>query len=317
MAGGVLLVRWIFMKIRKMPLSLPANSQLERLKRSVSIAGLSKRLQREYRSAILTFALLNALLLSVNILDIHWVWIDFYVPKGFSLKEFVHDGVGWLLLSLLLSAALIFYYFRGNLNFYRGHRILRLMGHFWIAQNLILTTSVFIRTFHYIGFHGIASGRIALLIFLSMVAFSLILLFFKVQQRRNAAFTIRWVSAFSLVLWGVTAMVNWSQLIARVNLHHSQQNQIDVNNYLHLDPQVYPYLYAHIDKVEEQIVQHQNNAVRWIHFEDISEFRQQLDRRAGQYLEDQEKVGLPSWTWADHRAENALKRLLAQNTPDE
>lgn len=308
--GGILIARWIFMKIRKTPLKLPVTSFLQRRAGKQVFPGLSKALQREYHTAILTFALLNALLLSVNILDIKWVWFDFYVPEGFSLKEFVHDGVGWLILSLLISAGLVFYFFRANLNFYRSNKALRLLGHFWIAQNLVLTASVFIRTFHYIGFHGIASGRIALLIFLTMVAFSLTVLLFKVQQKRNAAFAIRWVSAFTLVLWGATALVNWDKVIAGVNLHHSQQNQIDVNNYLNLDPQVYPYVYAHLDKVEEQIHQHDGNAVRWISYEDISEFRTQLDRRASQYLEERQQLGVPSWSWADHRAEAQLNGIL-------
>lgn len=312
MCFGLLLVRWIFIKKRKLRLELDARNYLKRgasRRKKFSITGL----KHEYLAAIMIFGSLNLLLLLVNFIDVKWVWFQFYVPEQFSLKEFVHEGVGWLILSLIISVALVFYFFRQNLNFYPNNKWLRALAQVWIFQNLILTASVALRTFHYIGFHGLANGRIALLFLLIVVAFALVLLSVKVQQKRNAAFTIRWVSAFSLMLMACSAVINWDAHIARFNLAHGQANEIDVNNYLELNPQVYPIIYENLHRVEYQIERHNTNETRWISFQDISEFEEALNRRASRYLKKRARYSWPSWNPADAKAEASLNVLMAGN----
>lgn len=306
---GLLLVRWIFIKKRKLRLELDTHNYLKRggsKRKKFSFIGL----KHEYLSAIMIFGSLNLLLLVVNWIDVKWVWFQFYVPEQFSLKEFVHEGVGWLILSLIISAALVFYFFRQNLNFYPSNNWLRGLAQVWVFQNLILTVSVALRTFHYIGFHGLASGRIALLVLLAIVAFGLLILSVKVQQKRNAAFTIRWVSAFSLILFGLCSLVNWDTQIARYNLAHGQANEIDVDNYLDLNPQVYPLIYAELSRVEHQIERHNTNETRWINYQNIAEFKKALNKKSESYLKQRSKLTWLSWNPADAAAEAQLHQLM-------
>jgi hypothetical protein len=314
MLFGVLLTRWIFLKTRKQPLQLNPLSGLQRKGTKAKPKGSFKTLglKHEYWAALMTFASLNLLLGVVNFIDVKWVWFQFYVPAQFSLKEFVHEGVGWLLVSLVFSAAVVFYFFRQNLNFYPKNKLLKSLALLWLAQNLVLTLSVAIRTFHYISFHGLASRRIGLIVFLSLVAVALIVLLVKVQKQRNAAFTVRWVSAYSLVLFGLCSVVNWDGLIARVNLNHGMANEIDVDNYLDLNPQVYPYLYANLNSVERQIKRHNTNETRWIAYQDLASFKEALDHRAAAYLKEQQQLGLGSWNYADAKATRQLQALKPQ-----
>ncbi|MEM9024229.1 MAG: DUF4153 domain-containing protein, partial [Bacteroidota bacterium] len=57
-----------------------------------------KALHREFQSGLIALCLVNALLLVVNVIDINYIWFGFEVPEDFSLKAFVHEGTGLLIL---------------------------------------------------------------------------------------------------------------------------------------------------------------------------------------------------------------------------
>ncbi|HRD52634.1 MAG TPA: DUF4173 domain-containing protein, partial [Flavobacteriales bacterium] len=157
-----------------------------RVKRPHWLAPLAMNpLERERRRGIVLLALVNALLLVVNIIDIDWVWIGFTVPEDFSLKQFVHEGTYALILSILLSIVVVLWVFRGNQNFYRRNAWLKRLAMLWVAQNGILAVSVFLRNWHYISFHGLAYKRIGVIVFLALVLVGLITLFIKVKERRS------------------------------------------------------------------------------------------------------------------------------------
>ena len=63
--------------------------------------------------------MVNVLLLVVNIIDINWLWIDFNPKSIDNLSQLVHEGTYVLIFSILLSMAIIEYFFRGNINFYK------------------------------------------------------------------------------------------------------------------------------------------------------------------------------------------------------
>ncbi|MEM7038081.1 MAG: DUF4153 domain-containing protein, partial [Bacteroidota bacterium] len=76
-------------------------------------------IQEEYRVALMLVALVNVLALVNNVIDISWIWFGFEFDPGFNLSQFVHEGTWLLVASILLSMAIMFYFFRGNQNFYR------------------------------------------------------------------------------------------------------------------------------------------------------------------------------------------------------
>lgn len=276
-------------------------------------------LDRERRMGVVLLVLVNLLLLVVNLIDIAWVWTGFTVEEGFSLKQFVHEGTWLLILSILLSMAILLHLFRGNLNFHPKERALRLLAAAWIAQNFILGISVFLRNYHYINFHGLAYKRIGVIVFLALVLVGLVTLYVKVSRRRTLLFLLRvngWAAFVALV--GLTT-VNWDGLIVRYNLAHWNQGEIDVDNYLAMSDKVLPLLYGDLPKVEAQMAKHRGNRVRWVEHLDPQAFRRALDRKRERFLERYAVQDWRSWTLADQRTHEALKArdLAAVMTRDE
>lgn len=266
-------------------------------------------LERERRGAIILLAMVNAVLLVVNLIDISWVWIGFTVPEDFSLKQFVHEGTWLLIISILLSIGVLLYLFRGNLNFHPRNAVLKQLAMVWIAQNFILGISVFLRNWHYISFHGLAYKRIGVIVFLALVLIGLVTLFRKVRDRRSFFYLVRvngW--AWFVMLIGLT-LVDWDSTIVRYNLRHDNPGEIDIDNYLHMSDKVLPMLYADLDKVQEQMQRHSTNRVRWVEHLDPAQFRRELDEKRSRFILRMETQHWQESNWADQRTMAALAAL--------
>lgn len=305
LAFGLFLLRWIFRKKWFAYFSIPLENKLLR-KMVVTKAFRNLDLKYEYLTAIGVFGLLNLLFAFVNFIDIKNVWFQFDLAEIESLKSFVHEGVGWLIFSLLVSMGIILYFFRGNLNFYPNSKSLKNLAFAWIIQNLILAISVLFKTAYYVQYHGIATKRIGVFIFVLIVFFGLFSLYLKLKNQNNFAFILKWNSLMAFSIISIASVFPWDRITANFNLNHAVVHQIDVDNYLNLNPNTYPILYENLDKIESQILNHQNNNVRWIGYKSLLQFQKELDYRAINYLKQRRFVGLPSWTLADQKAEQIL-----------
>ena len=258
-------------------------------------------LLNEKKVGVLIFAVLNALLLFVNIIDINWMWFGFEVPLEFNLKQFVHEGTYLLIFSILLSMGIFLYFFRGSLNFYPKNKWLLLLGKAWILQNIVLTISVFLRNYHYISYHGLAGKRIGVVAFLVMTIFGLITLIIKVNKLKTSAFLLRkngWFILFSMTL---LCCLEWDRVIVNYNLAHENKGEIDVDYYLQLSPTVAPILFRNLDLVEGQMQAHINRKGKkiWLQYLDIQDFKEALEYRTSKYLQQQREYTWPSWNRAD------------------
>ena len=263
-------------------------------------------LDRERRMAVVLLVLVNALLLLVNAIDIHWIWFGFKLEPGMSLKEFVHEGTWLLIVSILLSMGILLHQFRGNLNYHPKNRALVLLASAWLVQNFILGISVFLRNYHYISFHGLAYKRIGMIVFLALVLVGLVTLYVKIRQRKTFFYLLRvnaW-AAFAMLV-GLSTM-DWDSTIVRYNLAHWNQGEIDVDNYLAMSDKVLPLLYGDLDKVREQMSKHGENEVRWVTQLDPEVFAIDLARRKELFMWRYNDQDWQSWTWADERTHRAL-----------
>lgn len=266
-------------------------------------------LDREHWMAVVLLSLVNGLLLVVNAIDVHWIWFGFTVEPGMSLKEFVHEGMWLLIISMLLSMGILLRLFRRNLNFHPRRNILVLLASAWLIQNFILGISVFLRNYHYIGFHGLAYRRIGVIVFLALVLVGLITLFIKVRTKRSFFHLLRVNGWAAFVMMTVLACVDWDSTIVRYNLGHWNQGQIDVDNYLAMSDKVLPLLFADRDRVREQMHKHMENEVRWVESLDPSDFDRRLEQRRSEFMERYASQDWQSWTYADERTEQALERM--------
>lgn len=208
-------------------------------------------LKNEFRSVLILLVLINLLVLLVNVIDINSVWFNFQYKKGFNLSQFVHEGTYLLILSVLLSMAIIMIYFRKNLNFYPANKWLIRLSVLWIIQNAILIVSVAIRNFHYIHFHGLAYKRIGVFIFLVLVTIGLGTMIYKLYQKKSSYYLFRvntWTVYASFIFMSI---INWDGVIAKHNLSHWNEEELDWSFLLSLSDKTLPILYEHKNQIPE------------------------------------------------------------------
>ncbi len=196
---------------------------LDRKRQRFSYKGGAMGLKREMHVATLLFAALNVMLLMQNILDFSNVWIGFEW-NGEYLKQFVHEGTYLLIFSIILSAGLVIFYFRGNLNFFKKNKTLKLLAHIWIFQNMFLVASVAVRNMWYIDYFNLAYKRIGVFFFLIAVIYGLYSVYVKVNRKKSIHYLVR-VNAMAVYLLLLTScFVNWDVLITRYNFAHAEDD---------------------------------------------------------------------------------------------
>jgi hypothetical protein len=77
-------------------------------------------LRKEFVAAAAVFALVNLLLLVVNLIDIKWLWFGFVPQPGFDLTQFVHEGTYVLIFSILLAMGIVLWFFPSQPQFLRA-----------------------------------------------------------------------------------------------------------------------------------------------------------------------------------------------------
>ena len=76
-------------------------------------------LGNENTVGIISLALLNILLFVINAIDIIYVWFYFNYSPDVNLKNMVHEGAGFTYIFYNTAVAVVLFFFRGNLNFYK------------------------------------------------------------------------------------------------------------------------------------------------------------------------------------------------------
>lgn len=260
----------------------------------------------EYKSAIVLFAMLNILILIINVIDIRWVWFNFSWD-GEYLKQFVHEGTYLLILSILISLALSNYYFRGSVNFLEKNRNLRWLAYLWLFQNSILTVSVGIRNFWYINYFSLAYLRIGVIFFLILTLYSIYTVFVKVRQKKSTYFLFSKNSLAAYILLVFMAFFNWDVIIAKYNFSHSKSAFIHFNFLSELGDNALPYL----DKSHDELASIDANQKDVFAFRDqyISsrEYYDIIQERKDNFLSEWEKSKWQDWNLASHRAYLKLK----------
>ncbi len=254
-------------------------------------------LRREYTTALLAVGAINVLTLLQNGLDFYHVWIAFD-PTSLNLTQFVHEGTYVLILSILLAMGIMFYFFRGNLNFLQQNHWLRTLTYVWIGQNLFMVLSVALRNYHYITESGLAYKRIGVFFFLALTAFGLITLALKIRRRKTVWQVVRvngWATYAVLIL---LSAFNWDGLITRYNLTYTP-DKLDVQFLMDMSDKTLPLLWEHQDLFAERACYDDGSYIfgrEWMPAQDV------LERRIIQLHRRQEHRTWMSWNLGDARA---------------
>ncbi len=203
-----------------------------------------------YQSAVFLFACLNFILLILNYLDVVHVWFGFEF-EGQFLKDFVHEGTYFLILSILISVSLVLFYFKGSINFYSKNKWLKRLAVIWLAQNLFLSISVAIRTIYYVQYYSLAHGRIAVFIFLILVAIGIVTVYIKVAYRKTSYYLFRVNTVSFMLVLSITTAFNWDKIIAKYNFKNAEVSFLHLNFMANLSDSALPYLEQDIELLEK------------------------------------------------------------------
>jgi len=250
-------------------------------------------LRNENTVGIISLLLLNALLLFINAIDIVYVWFGFTYSPNLNLKEYVHEGAGMLIFSIVLAMTVLLFFFRGNLNFYKKNKWLRYGAYAWILQNAILVISVLLRDAYYIQYMGLAYKRIGVLVFLSMVLMGLITVFIKIRQRKTSYYLLRVNGWFAIILLVLSSCIHWDELMANYNLAHKRTIPVDAPFLLSLSDKTLPLIEKNQDVLDQYNVSNGSE-------------KKLFEQRKTDFLKEQQKYSWLSWNVTDEYVKKQL-----------
>src|SRR4030095_3483347 len=256
-------------------------------------------LKMEYRMGIILIFMMNILLLLLNIIDIQFTWIGFDPAKVDNLAYYVHNGTYLLISSILLSMAILLYFFRGNQNFYNKNSLLKYGAYLWIFQNGIMAISVALRNIYYIEYYyALSYKRIGVMIFLLLTFTGLVTMLIQIHSKKTTFYLLTINSWAALVVLLLMSSYSWDRAIAEFNLSNPDKEAIDIEYLLSLSDDTLPVLDKHKTVLDREFISY-----RFI-MEDYKNGLDQYSLRVKRFRSEQENYSLLSWNLADH---NTLK----------
>ena len=249
---GIVISNFLILRITNSSIIKRDNSSTNELKR---LRNYRRRdfnlisLRNEYKAGVFLILILNLFILILNITDIYWVWFNFNW-EGQYLKQYVHAGTYFLIISILISIIIILFYFRRNLNFYPKNKIFKYLSYIWLAQNGILAISVAIRNFRYINYFSLAYKRIGVFIFLILTVYGLYTVFIKVKNKKSAFYLFSTNIKTIFILLVISSLFNWDSIIASYNFKHADRSFLHLDYLTTLSDKALPYL----DKSLEELI---------------------------------------------------------------
>jgi len=273
--------------------------------KTITLFGKEISISDEEFSGKLLFLLLNLLLFVVNILDIQFMFIDNKLPKGVTYSEFVHQGTGMLITSIVLAIAIILFYFRGGLNFSDRNKAIKTLAYIWIIQNAFMILSTMFRNNMYVTEYGLTYKRIGVYVYLLLTLIGLITTFIKIKRIKSTAYLFRingWIFYTVLVC---SAVINWDRFIADFNIHKAKQVQVDY--LLDLSYTVLPQLYSYHNNGFEQTDMTEGKVTS----ASMLDFDRQRDWRLYLFMEQYDQLGWKSWYYDKKETFDRLQYLNA------
>ena len=256
-------------------------------------------LKTELNVALITLISLNTLLFFVNLLDFNILFLEDNAMNS-DYSSLLHKGTWILIFSIVLSAFIVLYIFRKNINFHPKNNVLKVATYIWISQNILLTFSVIARVYHYVVHHGLAYKRIGVLIFVLATIFGLITLWYKVKKKKTNSFLLKTngYALFGILL--ISSLFNWDVIITKHNLLNAKSKQIDYLFELSLSDKTLPILDVNRNLLEEKnnYYKHYKMSYRWTKNQSLIE---RLEYKITKFKLKYEKQSFLSWNWHDQK----------------
>ncbi|MEO5681919.1 MAG: DUF4173 domain-containing protein [Chitinophagaceae bacterium] len=254
-------------------------------------------LRNEYKTGLISLVLLNGMLLIINIIDINYLWIHFTYTPAIDLFTMIHEGTELLIFSIVMAMLVLLIFFRGNLNFYKKNKWLRIGAYVWLIQNAVLVISVLLRDYYYIREFGLAYKRIGVLFFLLLVIAGLVTVFLKVHYAKTTYFLLRINACCVVFLLVAGSMVQWDVFITEYNIAHRKSAPLNLPYLLTLSDKVLPVLDANLPILKER--EKELNAQKIFLGRCSNCIEEVISDRSKWYMQQQDKYTWLSWNYTD------------------
>jgi Leucine-rich repeat (LRR) protein len=272
-------------------------------------------------SGVVLLALLNVLLLVVNALDIIYLWISRQIPAGMTLSEYLHQGTGTLITSIILAILIIMFYFRGYLNFSAKNKPIKMLAYAWILQNAMVIISTGYRTLLYIQNYNLTYKRLGVYIWLVLTLIGLCTTLVKIYQKKTNLYLFKangWAFYVVLVLF---ACLNWDLVITKFNIQQSKN--IDKNYLVELNsPANLPELLVlpadendYLKKSETDEYTDDSYRGSMSYYDELfyrGNYTAKLHKRLYEFLNVRDDVGWQSWNYTAYNTEKEIYALSEQ-----
>lgn len=279
-----------------------------------TLFGKEINLNDENFSGKIMFLLLNLLLLMVNFLDFNFMFITRELPKDISYSEFVHQGTGTVIVSIVIAISIILFYFRGALNFSEQSKTIKVLAYLWIAQNVFMLISTAFRNDLYIAEYGLTYKRIGVYIYLLLASIGLVTTFIKILKLKSNHFLFRSNGWLFYAVMIIACFFNWDVIITWYNTHIPQQ--IEKTYLVRLSDKVLPQLFALESSAALSKKEFVNEtyisgieAYDYEHEVPPSSYDQELSRKLYHFMNKIYDGSWQSWYYEQSATTNALKDL--------
>ncbi|MFL5763072.1 MAG: DUF4153 domain-containing protein [Bacteroidia bacterium] len=261
------------------------------------------RTDTENISGVILFSMLNILLLIVNILDINYFIFDGKLPKGIGHKAFVHDGIGTLITSLIVAIIIILFYFRGELNFLKNAKGLKILAFFWIAQNIFMIFSTAYRNNLYIQESGISYKKIGVYVYLILTLIGLVTTFIKIIRLKTNWYLFRVNAAVYYYFIVIGCTFNWDVIITDFNIRKYTEEHKKLEKYLLVDLSYknLPQLLALPPAAKNADDPEARDYYNYLRGTSYYNFKTGLARKLYDFLDEYGKMEWPSFCWEKKR----------------
>ncbi len=268
--------------------------------------GLTKMLQRKQQVALLTFFVLNIMIAWLNYLDIKNIWIDFSW-NGELLKQLVHEGTNMLIVAIFISIGITLFYLNSNIVFMKNNKLFIFLVLLWLAQNVVMSCSVFIRNSIYIEYFSLAYLRIFLYFFLTACVVGLLSIAYKIMFRKSTHFLYSVNSISVVILLAMAACFNWDKIIAKHNFEHYKKSFVHYSFLSQLNNSALPYLLKSEHELGEIYAIQRGSFpfVKGKEYEQIN-YEKRMELRRIKFINAWKTKSILEWNYAEFEAYNTL-----------
>jgi hypothetical protein len=188
--------------------------------------------------------LFNLLFAVQTALDVIYLWGNATLPADISYASYAHRGAYPLILTALLAAGFVLIAMKPG-GPAEQSKVIRPLVYLWVAQNVLLVASSILRLDLYVQIYLLTWWRIAAFIWMSLVAFGLLLIVARIRLNRSNQWLIRANLITLTATLYVCSLVNFAAIIANYNVDRSREVSgkgvtVDINYLFHLGPQALP-----------------------------------------------------------------------------